>query len=330
MAHLEKFKAPSVGHMLAHYTRSKEAVLERDNIDRTRSDQNYTLVYHKTEERSFILKTKRRAQWDTVKERIEEVEESTNKKVRKDAVIMADMVITAPRNVPYSDLDTFFELSYEFMAYQVGIDNLLGGYVHMDETTPHMHVPFTPIKDGRFNFKKLCPRQFYQSFHKDLGNYLEEKMGYRPEIELSEERQEEKVLSQVSQADIDRARAAILEPLEAERAALEAELEEAAARLESVRQRTAEIEEENRGLRRVLDSLRQSIRYKLSGLRKLEIPIPFLNFRRTDAGTKTSSASRQSTPEARQSSTLHAIPARLSPSPGRLPEPGSTKRSARL
>lgn len=41
---------------------------------------------------------------------------------------------------------------------------MMGGYVHKDEVlkdgTPardHMHVPFTPILEGRFNYKKMCP-----------------------------------------------------------------------------------------------------------------------------------------------------------------------------
>jgi hypothetical protein len=325
MAHLEKFKAPSVGHMLAHYTRSKEAVLERDNVDRTRSNQNYTLVFHKTEERTLLLKTRHRAQWDTVKERIEEVEESTGKKVRKDAVIMADMVITAPRNVPDTDLDTFFELCYEFMAYQVGMDNLLGGYVHMDETTPHMHVPFTPIKDGRFNFKQLCPRSFYQNFHKHLGGFLEDRMGYRPDIELPKERKEEKVLSQVSQANLDIARAAILDPLEQEREELErkrkeleVEIEEATARLESVRQRTAAIEEKNRYLGKILGMLRYSLKHILFRMRERGIPVPGRSIMEKGAEAKTSSSvSRSRQVEDRRSSIAPAIPVRPSRSPGR-------------
>ena len=38
----------------------------------------------------------------------------------------------------------------------------------------HMHAAFTPILDGRFNFKKMCPRTFYQSLHKDLGDSEDE------------------------------------------------------------------------------------------------------------------------------------------------------------
>ena len=48
--------------------------------------------------------------------------------------------------------------------------------------------------DSDFNFKKMCPRTFYQSLHKDLGDYLEQHLGYRPEIELEDGRRAEKVL----------------------------------------------------------------------------------------------------------------------------------------
>ena len=67
----------------------------------------------------------------------------------------------------------------------------------------HMHVPFTPILDGRFNFKKMCPRTFYQSLHKDLGDYLEQHLGYRPEIELGDETRALRVYTDKS-ADIDK------------------------------------------------------------------------------------------------------------------------------
>ena len=52
----------------------------------------------------------------------------------------------------------------------------MGGFVHRDEVRKdgspvrdHMHVPFTPILDGRFNYKKMCPRSFYQTMHGSWG-----------------------------------------------------------------------------------------------------------------------------------------------------------------
>ena len=242
MAHIEKYKAPSIGKLCGHYRRwdgIDRPDIQRENIDKSRTHLNYVIGNSD-------------ASWDTVKKRIEDAESRSNKKVRKDAVVMADVVITAPRNVPEDDLMWFFALCYDFIGNQVGHDNLMGGYVHMDETTPHIHIPFTPVLDGRFCYKKLCPRSFYQSFHTSLGDHLERKMRYRPEIELAEDRRAEKVLSEVPQAKLDDARAAILDPALLERAAIEEEIAETKKRLEFVRQlKQAEIQEGERLTERI-------------------------------------------------------------------------------
>ena len=251
MAHIAKYKAPAVGKLVAHYTRWKgidRPDIQRENIDKERTHLNYTVSYYQKDGKSYIGKVRGCASWETVKKRIESVQEATGRRVRKDAVVMADMVVTAPKNVPERDLERFFFASYQYMAQQVGRSNLMGGYVHMDETTPHMHIPFTPIKDGKFNYKGLCPRAFYQQFHKGLGDHLEKQLGYRPEIELSEERKEEKVLSSVPQAQLDQARAAVLEPIERERDALAADYERRAAELEAVKREIAALQEHRAAL----------------------------------------------------------------------------------
>ena len=132
-----------------------------------------------------------------LRERIERVNERAKaegkRAVRKDAVVMADVVVTLPENVREGDEGAFFGWTYCFLADRLGSGNMLGGFVHRDEVRTdgspvrdHMHAAFTPILDGRFNFKKMCPRTFYQSLHKDLGDYLEQHLGYRPEIELED------------------------------------------------------------------------------------------------------------------------------------------------
>jgi hypothetical protein len=245
MAHLAKYKAPSCGHMLAHYKRSREAVLERDNIDRTRTELNYVITRNTKNGEIVVIKgTGKGATWATIEKRMERAAEATGRALRKDAVVMADMVITRPQNVPEADTRRFFELCYKFMGDKVGKANLMGGYVHMDETTPHMHIPFTPItKDGRFSFAKVCPRSFYQRFHKEIGDYLEKELGYRPEIELTEERKHEKVLSSVPQEKLDIAKEALVEQTKAELEKLQNEVEQTRAkaaeeqeRLERLRQ----------------------------------------------------------------------------------------------
>ena len=100
-----------------------------------------------------------------------------------------------------------------------------------------MHAPFTPILDGRFNFKKMCPRTFYQSLHKDLGDYLEQHLGYRPEIELEDGKRARKALSRVDKRDIDAARAEILAPVERKAGEIVADATEKADRANRARKR---------------------------------------------------------------------------------------------
>lgn len=259
MAHIAKYKATSVGHMLAHYRRDASS-LERDNIDPSRV-KNDLVVGHYTNKDGKLVVGRVRARegepnWGTVERRIERVNEAQKaagkRATRKDAVVMADVVVTLPDNVRKGDEDRFFRLTYWYLSNKFGIDNMMGGFVHKDEVlkdgTPardHMHVPFTPILDGRFNYKKMCPRTFYQNMHRELGDYLEKRLGYRPEVELDEETRAQRVYTDKS-VDIDRVRGAVdravVQPAEDEAARIVAAAkEEAAALLNEAEARKAEL-----------------------------------------------------------------------------------------
>lgn len=252
MAHIAKYKASAVGKLCAHYNRWQgidNSNVSRENIDKSRTHLNYTLGVYEKDGKRFIGKVRGSASWATVKGRIDAVNARAKaegkRATRKDAVVMADMVVTLPPNVPSEDAYKFFWNSYQYIADRVGRGNLMGGYVHMDETTPHMHVPFTPILDGRFNYKKMCDRKFYQTFHKGLGDRLEQKMGYRPEVELSEETRAQRVYTSRTK-DIDKVRGAvdreIVEPAqqEADRIVAAAK-EEAAALLQDAEAQKADL-----------------------------------------------------------------------------------------
>ena len=274
MAHIAKYKATSVGHMLAHYRRDRSS-LERDNIDPERIKNDLVVGHYTNKDGKLVVgrvePREGEPNWGTVESRIERVNEAqkaTGKRAtRKDAVVMADVVVTLPDNVRKGDEDRFFRLTYWYLSKKFGIDNMMGGYVHKDEVlkdgTPardHMHVPFTPILDGRFNYKKMCPRSFYQSMHKELGDYLEKQMGYRPEVELGDETRAMRVYADKS-ADIDKVRGAvergIVEP--AEQQAAQA-VEEAAQRVEEARAELDELRGAVSAEQARLESLRQGAR----------------------------------------------------------------------
>lgn len=240
MAHIAKYKATSVGHMLAHYRRD-ESSLGRDNIDPKRVKNDMVVAHYTNNDGKLVVgrvvPREGEPNWGTVERRIERVNEAQKaagkRATRKDAVVMADVVVTLPDNVRKGDEDRFFRLTYWYLSNKFGIDNMMGGYVHKDEVlkdgTPardHMHAPFTPILDGRFNYKQMCPRAFYQSLHKELGDYLEKQMGYRPEVELGDEIRALRVYTDKS-ADIDKVRGAVdravVQPAEEEAARIVAD-----------------------------------------------------------------------------------------------------------
>lgn len=269
MAHIAKYKATSVGHMLAHYRRDASS-LGRENIDPTRTKDNYTLGLDDRDGKVGAMDGIE-PNWATVEGRIEGVNKAAKaagkRAVRKDAVVMADVVVTLPENVRKGDEGKFFGYAYWFLILKLGKENMMGGFVHRDEVRKdgspvrdHMHVPFTPIVDGRFNYKKMCPRAFYQSLHKELGDYLEKQMGYRPEVELGAETRAMRVYADKS-ADIDKVRGAvergIVEP--AEQQAAQA-VEDAAQRVEEARAELDELRGAVSAEQARLESLRQGAR----------------------------------------------------------------------
>lgn len=288
MAHIAKYKAHSVGHMLAHYRRD-ESSLDRDNIDPDRVGSDYTvgLVLDPTRGKYTLKKVDAKPNWDVVERRIERVDAAAvaagKRRTRSDAVVLADLVVTIPDNVPAEDEYKFFGYTYWFLSRRLGRENLMGGFVHRDEmrtkkvkdeetgewvviktkepVRDHMHVPFTPILNGRFNYKAMCPRTFYASLHKELGDYLEHAMGYRPHVELSEEERTERVYTDKAK-DIDRVRKAV----EDKTAGARAELAEVEGEL-------AQKAEERDGIQVQIDQTRQQQGQEVSKLQGLRAEV---------------------------------------------------------
>lgn len=149
MAHIAKYKASSCGHMLAHYRRD-ESSLGRENIDPTRTKDNYTLGLDDRDGKVGAMDGIE-PNWATVEGRIEGVNKAAKaagkRAVRKDAVVMADVVVTLPENVRKEDEFKFFGYTYWFLIQKLGKENMMGGFVHRDEVRKdgspvrdHMHV----------------------------------------------------------------------------------------------------------------------------------------------------------------------------------------------
>ncbi|WP_455684002.1 MobV family relaxase [Thomasclavelia sp.] len=173
MAHAEKYKRDGIVGMAIHYERREGCELTNKNIDIERSHLNYNLAHELQPLRpeKFIAK------------RLNEVKHIN----RKDIVVMVNWVVSLPKNVPVKDEKSFFELTYDFIKSQYGEENIVGAWVHNDESTPHIHVSFVPVikEDNieKLNCKKLLTRQTLREFHPSLGAFLEQSLGYLPEVQ---------------------------------------------------------------------------------------------------------------------------------------------------
>lgn len=201
MAHLAHYKRSGAAPMLAHYERRAELErgYSRENIDASRTAENYAIGADSPQALAAAL----RARVDCA---VREHERSAGRAVRRDANVISDWVVTLPRDCPPEDARRFFEVAVDLCRERYGAENVLGGFVHMDETTPHVHIPVVPVRDGRLRSAKVFTRSDLQRFHKDLGRAEDAALGRHVSVELGPERQGEKQLSHLGQAEYVAAR----------------------------------------------------------------------------------------------------------------------------
>ena len=126
---------------------SPDGTYSNPNIDPDRTHLNVRRSDYPKEER---LKT-------LIDRRIEE-REVQKRRVRKDAVKMISVLVTAsPEYMNSLDRDEqiqYFDEAFKFCQKQFGEKNCIEMNVHFDETTPHAHVSVVPILNG-----KLCAKE---------------------------------------------------------------------------------------------------------------------------------------------------------------------------
>ena len=91
----------------------------------------------------------------TVKRLMLEQQERTGRKVRKDACVLVDFVMTfSPEMASEVDMGKWMEANIKWLKEQFGAKNLLRVDLHWHEATPHLHAFIVPIDPkGNFNFK---------------------------------------------------------------------------------------------------------------------------------------------------------------------------------
>lgn len=122
---------------------------DNPSIDLSRTGRNYHTVHRSERYMDYIGK------------RIATL--PLKRKVRKDAVLMGAFIISSDgeffKKLLPSQQRRFFADATEYFAEKYGKENIISAVVHMDETTPHMHLNLIPIVDHRLCAKELFTPQ---------------------------------------------------------------------------------------------------------------------------------------------------------------------------
>jgi len=219
---MQKMKTQNLGGIQKHNQREFENHSNKD-IDVERSHLNFDLVNPSDiDYRNRIMSI------------IDEQREG-DRAIRKDAVLVNEWIITSDqeffKEMDLEETENFFAAAAEFYEERYGKQNIAYAQVHLDETTPHMHLGIVPMRDGKLQAKNIFTRKELLSIQADLPLFLE-KRGFK--LQRGEPNSERKHLtvsefkdmhSRMSEmAKIEEEKEKRIESLEKEKEALERRL----------------------------------------------------------------------------------------------------------
>ena len=142
-----------------------EAANPQIDSERTRNNYRFTPYFGKT-------------YTEFINDRIKELGLSP----RKDAVVMNSFVVGSDKTffdkLPKALQYEFFSDCTKFFAERYGKENIISAVVHLDETTPHLHLNLMPVtKDGRLCSKQLFDKPQLQQLQTDFYETVGKRWG---------------------------------------------------------------------------------------------------------------------------------------------------------
>ncbi|WP_198643663.1 MobV family relaxase, partial [Megasphaera stantonii] len=163
VARMEKMKAGNLGGIQRHNQRETDNHSNKE-IDVERSYLNYDIVNQES-----INDRKR------IHEIIDE-QRVSKRAVRKDAVLVDEWIITSDKTFfETADSRKFFEDSLAYFSDRCGSQKIAYATVHLDETTPHMHLGIVPMYNTRLSSKQMFTREALKEIQDELPTYLQQR-----------------------------------------------------------------------------------------------------------------------------------------------------------
>ena len=164
----EKFTRNQSGNILVHCDRSDpNRTYKNQEIDHSKTYLNYNLAPEHKGMTDYEFMKKRCEEFKILK--------------RKDVNWLVSWVITMPADYT-GNKALFFREAYNFMENRYGKDNIVSAYVHLDETSPHMHFCFVPVifdkkkQEYKVNAKQCINKVELKQIHPEMQEYLENKL----------------------------------------------------------------------------------------------------------------------------------------------------------
>ena len=132
-----KYKGPEIGHIESHNERTKEKYASNPDIDTSRSHLNFHLV---SPERKYRAEAEKQIA-------------EAGCRTRSDSVRVVEALVTASseffKGKKKSEVKAYFTVALDFIQKHQSKDTIISAVVHMDEKTPHMHLCFVPLTEGK-------------------------------------------------------------------------------------------------------------------------------------------------------------------------------------
>lgn len=122
---------------------------------------------------------------------------------RADINTLVQIALTLASDVNPQQHEKFFRSVTAYYQNYFGAENVISAIVHLDETTPHLHIKAIPVyhntkKDrDQVSFDVKCPQKFYQTMHSELEEWVNQEMGYRCGIQNEATREGNKSVKQL-------------------------------------------------------------------------------------------------------------------------------------
>ncbi len=161
---MDKYKRADVKGIERENERDKNYTPTKNpDIDLKRTGGNYHIVQRGC---SYIT---------YINQRIKEL--AQKRKIKDDAVLINSFILGSDKEffegLSPEEQRQFFTDCTEFFAERYGEENIISAVVHVDETSPHLHLNLIPVLDGRLCSKQLFDRvalrELQTDFHEAVG-----------------------------------------------------------------------------------------------------------------------------------------------------------------